>query len=160
MRAGPDTLLNDADGETVDVLRRPDDDDDALVLRIALERPGAGPPPHAHPLQTEAFRVTAGSLYLEMGRAPRLLAAGDAATVPPGVVHAWRAGSAGTRVEITMRPGLRFEATLERAFALRDSGAIGPRGVHDAAAVDAFLAEFADEYRLAAPAGPRDPEPR
>jgi len=152
MRTSADVLRNPAGGETVTIVRRPATGEGELAMTIDLVMPGAGPPPHAHPLQTERFLVTDGVLRLTVADRTADLRPGDRAEVPPGAVHHWTPLAVGTRMEVAVTPALRFEAMLEHAFALADAGAVGPAGVRDPAAVDAFVRRFAGEYRLVLPA--------
>ena len=151
MREGPDVLVNAHGGERVIVRRRPDTGAGPLEMTLELTLPGAGPPEHAHPRQTERFRLRRGALSVAVDGAERELRAGDECVIPPGRAHRWVVLEPDTEVELTVQPALRFEEVLERAFELVDRGAVGPDGVVDREPVEAFVAEFADEYRLLAP---------
>jgi hypothetical protein len=87
--------------------------------------------------------VLRGALAVTVGGDVQVLRAGQELAVPPGAWHRWRVLQASTEVALTVHPALRFEAVLERAFALVDNGAIA-----DPAALEAFAAEFAGEYEL------------
>jgi quercetin dioxygenase-like cupin family protein/ketosteroid isomerase-like protein len=64
----------------------------------------SGPPPHAHPW-VESYFVLGGSVEITTDQ-PRLLAAGDFATVPAGAVHSYRLVGADCRV-LVMTTGSR-----------------------------------------------------
>lgn len=151
MRERPDVLVNAHGGERVIVRRRPHTPRGPLEMTLELTVPGAGPPAHAHPRQTERFRVRRGALAVSVEGSQRELRAGDECVIPPGSVHRWVVLEPSTEVELAVQPALRFEEVLERAFELVDRGAVGPQGIIDAEPVEAFVAEFADEYRLVAP---------
>jgi quercetin dioxygenase-like cupin family protein len=79
----------------------------------ATVTPGQGHDFHKHPDQEEVIYVAAGTLEQWIGREKRILAAGDAVVIPPGVVHAsFNAGSDDLRLVVFFAPcvGEGFEA--------------------------------------------------
>ena len=67
--------------------------------------PGEGHAFHQHPRQEEVFYVIAGRIEQWIDRERRILGPGDAAFVPPGVVHAtFNAGEAEARMLAILGP--------------------------------------------------------
>jgi mannose-6-phosphate isomerase-like protein (cupin superfamily) len=147
MRTHPDILENAAAGERVEILRRADEEEDRIDLRITLDRVGAGPGLHVHPTQTERFHVLHGELRVVMGSQDKRLGPGEGAVVPPGTVHTFRALAAGTQVDVRVSPALRFEAALEAGYELYESGALSTNGPVDVEAAGAFYEEYAEVFR-------------
>ncbi len=74
---------------------------------------------HAHPDSEERLEVLEGVLALEAAGRRTALRAGDCATGPAGVIHAWsNAGAGRLRFVVEMEPGHGFEAAV--AAFLRD----------------------------------------
>ncbi|GAA4698441.1 hypothetical protein GCM10023215_41030 [Pseudonocardia yuanmonensis] len=86
----PSPVLRLPTGEAVTIRASGRDTAGALFEVDALLPPGlGGPPRHRHLVQTEAFTVLEGRLRVVVGAETRELRAGDTATVPPTVVHAF-----------------------------------------------------------------------
>jgi quercetin dioxygenase-like cupin family protein len=129
MREGPDVLVNAHGGERVIVRRRPETTPDGpLELTLELPQPGAGPPEHPHPQQTEPFCLRRGALAVAVDGSERELRRGDECVIPLGAAHRWVVLEPGTQVELTVQPALRFEEVLERAFELADEEPWARRG--------------------------------
>jgi mannose-6-phosphate isomerase-like protein (cupin superfamily) len=152
MRTHPNILVNPAAGQRTEILRRADQLDDRIDLRVAIEHVGGGGGPlHVHPNQTEHFHVLHGKLCVFLGDQELLLGRGEEATVPPGAVHAFRAAEDDTEFDVRVSPALRFEAALEDAYELCDRGSLGPEGPIDMEACQAHVERYADEIQLLPP---------
>ncbi|MBZ9936194.1 cupin domain-containing protein [Mesorhizobium sp. BR1-1-16] len=78
--------------------------DQLTVIDVTLS-PGKGHDFHKHPDQEEVIYVTAGRVEQWVGEEKRLLGPGDAAFIPPGVVHAsFNAGDEDARVVAILGP--------------------------------------------------------
>lgn len=76
-----------------------------LTMWEAVVPPGAGPPPHAHRHQDEAYYVLEGELEVLNGDATFTARAGSFVFIPRGAVHAFRNRSdAPSRMLIWMTP--------------------------------------------------------
>ena len=106
------------------------------LLEMELELPAHGwaPQPHVHPGLTEEYQVLEGSLDVLVGSEWRKLTAGEAATVPPGTVHAFRVGGNPVRVRNVHRPALDFEPYIKRLC-----GAANQRNLGDLSGLRALL---------------------
>jgi mannose-6-phosphate isomerase-like protein (cupin superfamily) len=152
MRTHPNILANPAAGQRTEILRRADQLEDRIDLRVAIEHvAGGGGPPHVHPNQTEHFHVLHGSLRVILGDQELLLGRGAEATVPPGTVHTFSAAEDDTEFDVRVSPALRIEAALEDGYELFDRGSLGPEGPIDMPACQAYFERYADEIQLAPP---------
>ena len=151
MRTHSNILVNPAVGQRTEILRRADQLEDRIDLRVAIEHVGAGPGPHVHPNQTEHFHVLHGCLRVILGDQELLLGRGDEATVPPGTVHTFRAAEDDTEFDVRVSPALRFEGALEDAYELCDRGLLGFEGPIDMEACQAHVERYADEIQLLPP---------
>ncbi|MDF1505851.1 cupin domain-containing protein [Roseisolibacter sp. H3M3-2] len=145
VRAGGAPGLVRHTGARVHVLVRAADTDGAWgMLDHAIPPRAEGAPPHRHRATTEVLYGVEGEVVLTLdGRDVRLLR-GDAAVVPPGVVHAYRNRSdAPAAVLLLYMPG-GLERHAEVLAALAGSSERWPP---DAAA----LAEAAAPFDLLAP---------
>lgn len=88
--SAPDRVLRLPTGETITVVASGRENGGRVFEVDALLPPGlSGPPRHRHRLQTETFTVLEGRLRVRVGDEVRVLAAGESATVPPTVTHAF-----------------------------------------------------------------------
>lgn len=110
-----DRTLEWPDGSIYRITRSSEDTGGEL-LEMEWEIPAHGwaPQPHIHPRLTEEYQVLEGSLDVLLGSEWRKLRAGDAASVPPGTVHTFRAGDSPVRVRNVHRPALDFEPHIKR----------------------------------------------
>ena len=97
------------------------------LLEMEWELPAHGwaPQPHVHPRLTEEYQVLEGSLDVLVGREWRTLTTGDAASVPPGTVHTFRAGGSPVRVRNVHRPSLDFEPHIKRLCSAANQRKLG-----------------------------------
>ena len=78
----------------------------ALTLLEIEASPGAGPPPHVHDNEDEAFYVVDGTFEILLGEEIVRAGAGDFAFVPRGTVHRFsNVGDAPARMLIAFTPG-------------------------------------------------------
>jgi quercetin dioxygenase-like cupin family protein len=63
--------------------------DGLFRFRWTLDAGRKGPPPHAHPDETESFEIISGTLRVWLGGEERVCRPGDVFAVPPGVVHSF-----------------------------------------------------------------------
>jgi quercetin dioxygenase-like cupin family protein len=76
-----------------------------LLMLEAVFDPGQGDPFHHHPEQEEIIYVVEGRVEQWLGRDRRVLGPGDAAFVPPQVVHAaWNVGDGPARLLAVFGP--------------------------------------------------------
>lgn len=81
---------------------------------------------HRHADETEIVTVLGGAIELQVGtEAPRTLGAGETATLPRGVPHAYVAADGGADLLVVFVPG-GFERTLLRAVAPSDEPPLSP----------------------------------
>ena len=108
-------------GETITIVASGRDTRGALFEVDALLPPRlAGPPRHRHRRQTETFAVVEGRMRVMIGSETIVLSAGDSATVPPTVAHAF----ANPFDETARIPGGRSR----RDAGVRPAGAAGTTG--------------------------------
>jgi quercetin dioxygenase-like cupin family protein len=107
-----------------------------LEMEAHYSGTGSLPPEHLHPRQVERIEVLEGAVRATIDGEEHRYAQGDTFEVAAGTPHTMAAdGPARTRWEV--RPALRTAEFFERLHG---------GGITDGAA---FLAEFADEFRLA-----------
>lgn len=80
-----------------------------LRAELIVEPVHHAPPAHAHPRATERFTVLSGAIRMRIGRTSRVLAEGESAVAPAGVVHGYE-GVPGTpaRVLVELDPAGRM----------------------------------------------------
>jgi quercetin dioxygenase-like cupin family protein len=101
-----------------------------LAFDLALPPGAAVPMPHVHPIQTESFAVTRGTMRFRLGLRTVLAGPGDVVTVEPGVIHAFSnpgATEVGVRVEV--RPALKMEEMFADVVAMARAGRMSRRGL-------------------------------
>jgi quercetin dioxygenase-like cupin family protein len=118
---------------------------DRLAFDFALREGGKVPIPHVHPVQTERFEVTHGTVRFRIGLRTLVAEPGDVLEVAPGVMHSFAnagEGEARMRVEVTPALAMRemFTEVVEMAHAGRMSRGGLPRSLRD-------LATLAFRYR-------------
>jgi hypothetical protein len=91
---------------------------------------GAVPIAHVHPVQTERFEVTAGTMRFRVGLRTVVAGPGDVVEVPPGVAHAFaNDGEEDAHVLVEVRPALAMEEMFADVVALADAGRMTRRGM-------------------------------
>ena len=135
------------DGAVVRVLDSPADPDHAPLVMEFIVPSGAMPTAaHVHPRQEETYAVQEGSMEVLIGREWSVLDAGQAATVPAGIPHAFR-----NRSDVTVRflnehrPALRFEEYFRSVYALATTGKL-KGGLHPSSMLYAcvLMEEYSD----------------
>jgi quercetin dioxygenase-like cupin family protein len=101
------------------------------VVGELLAVPGAAVAgPHLHPSQEERFEVVEGVMGYRLGDSRGQLVAGEAATVPPGVVHDWwNAGEGDLLARVTVTPPGRFVVMIGAIFGLAVLGRTNAKGM-------------------------------
>lgn len=100
-----------------------------LEFEVAAEAAGASLPPHVHPEQEERIEVVAGRVRIRIAEDERVLAAGEAASVPPGVAHSWACAGSRTRVRVSVAPAADAETLLETMYGLSRDGKTNAKGM-------------------------------
>lgn len=103
---------------------------------------------HVHPFLEQTITVTAGELHCRIDGKPRVLNAGDAATVPAGARH-FQANPTDfeARAIEEYRPAGRMHIFFRVLFTLAQEGQTNRRGIPKPLIGAAFVAEFADTVR-------------
>lgn len=143
-----ETIENPVTGERITFLETAEDTDGALLRVDFSLKPGGFLPGgvHTHPYQEERFEVASGTLGVRVGRRKNILKSGQAAVVPPGVIHSWRnAGVGEMEGVIEFRPALDMEGVFESSFALARDGKVSKKGIPNPLQVIALLDEYRDE---------------
>jgi quercetin dioxygenase-like cupin family protein len=139
---GHRTVLDLADGNTVELLSPPTED--AYSVMMGTIHPGGGAPLHSHP-EAESFYVLSGNVealvQTTCGLEWRRLSTGDFIHIPAGVKHAWR-----NRSIEPMSALITCTAKLGRAFQEMGqlASAIGPKFPSPAAI--RRIAEISERY--------------
>jgi mannose-6-phosphate isomerase-like protein (cupin superfamily) len=124
----------------------------AYALFEAATGPGAGPPPHVHHREDEAFYVLDGEYeFLVEGHTLRT-GAGSLIYVPKGTLHAHRnVGKVVSRMLMSQTPGGLYELFFEKAGRTADGGDGGrSSAVEDRPDVKS-IAKIAAEYGIEIP---------
>lgn len=113
-----------------------------------------GTPIHIHPQATESYEVLEGELDLYVEGKWRTLAAGESASVDPGVPHTFRnATDAPTRVYNIHAPAMRFGDYFGTLHRVVNSGAVQPGRMTPKAMLylAVVMVSFRDEIRSVSP---------
>jgi quercetin dioxygenase-like cupin family protein len=90
-----------------------------VVTEFTFERPFAGPPLHWHRSYAETFVCLEGTCTVRFAHHDEMLAPGDVAYIPPGVLHSYRIeGASRTRYLLVCSPGGDFDKYVADAAAL------------------------------------------
>src|SRR5215208_1670208 len=101
-----------------------------LAFDFALRPGGAVPIPHVHPVQTERFEVTAGTMRFRVGLRTVIAEPGDVVEVEPGVMHSFaNDGDEETRLRVEVRPALAMEEMFADVVELAEAGRVTRRGL-------------------------------
>lgn len=115
---------------------------------------GTPPPRHRHPMQTESFEVTAGTLQVELGGVSRTVAAGESFEVPAGTLHRmWNGGDEPTTARWVTEPRLRTEEWFGGLHALNERSAVHGKDGPDVLGFAAHAAGHRDVFRPVLVAG-------
>jgi mannose-6-phosphate isomerase-like protein (cupin superfamily) len=149
-----DLYENRVTGERAVVLQGDEDGAGAPgLVHLTVRTGGAVIGEHAHPRLQERFRVVAGTLGTRLDGVERTLAAGDEATVPPGMPHDWwnaGDGEASVLVELSP-PDPRFEAVIATLWGLANAGRTNAKGMPGPLQLALLGREFADVIRFTKP---------
>jgi quercetin dioxygenase-like cupin family protein len=117
-----------------------------LAFDFALRRGGAVPIPHVHPVQTERFEVTSGTMRFRVGLRTVIAGPGDVVEVAPGVMHSFaNAGDTEATLRVEVRPALRMEEMFAEVVALAKAGRMTRRGLPRSPLELAVLARTYDQ---------------
>jgi len=101
-----------------------------LAFDFALRPGGAVPIPHVHPVQTERFEVTAGTMRFRVGLRTVIAEPGDVVEVEPGVMHSFaNDGDEEARLRVEVRPALAMEEMFADVVELAEAGRVTRRGL-------------------------------
>jgi mannose-6-phosphate isomerase-like protein (cupin superfamily) len=104
---------------------------------------------HAHPNQTETFRILDGSVGFRLGRGRLAATSGETVVVKAGTAHTfWNAGEDRARFLCEIRPALGFERLLETMFALARDGKTNGRGLPHPLRLAAIADHHRDDLQL------------
>ena len=105
-------------------------DGELLAFELALRPGGAVPIPHVHPIQTERFEVTAGTMRFRVGLRHKTLGPGEVLEVAPGVMHGFaNAGDDEARMRVEVRPALAMEDMFAEVIEMAEAGRMNRRGM-------------------------------
>jgi quercetin dioxygenase-like cupin family protein len=101
-----------------------------LAFDFALRPGGAVPIPHVHPVQTERFTVTSGTMRFRVGLRTIVATAGDVIEVEPGVMHSFaNDGEDEARLRVEVRPALAMEEMFADVVEMAQAGRMTKRGM-------------------------------
>ena len=136
-------LHNPITGEYARVLEHTSERAVAELLAVPA---GAVAGPHSHPVQEERFEVVDGVLGYRLGDRRGELRAGEAVTVPAGVVHDWwNAGEDDLRARVTVTPPGLFAAMIGAVWGLAVLGRTNAKGMPKLLDAALLAEAFADE---------------
>ncbi len=105
-------------------------DGELLAFDFALRPGGSVPIPHVHPVQTERFEVTAGTMRFRVGLRTVIAEAGDVVEVEPGVMHSFaNDGEDEARLRVEVRPALAMEEMFADVVEMAEAGRMTRRGL-------------------------------
>jgi len=105
-------------------------DGELLAFDFALRPGGSVPIPHVHPVQTERFEVTAGTMRFRVGLRTVIAEPGDVVEVEPGVMHSFaNDGEDEARLRVEVRPALAMEEMFADVVEMAEAGRMTRRGL-------------------------------
>jgi quercetin dioxygenase-like cupin family protein len=105
-------------------------DGELLAFDFALRPGGSVPIPHVHPVQTERFEVTAGTMRFRVGLRTVVAEPGDVVEVEPGVMHSFaNDGEEEARLRVEVRPALAMEEMFADVVEMARAGRMTRRGL-------------------------------
>ena len=125
-----------------------DTDGERLVMALTQLPTPVRMPQHAHPFQTETFRITAGALTYVLGNAaPQVAHAGEVVTVKPGVAHVWwNDGPATVEMVGAIEPAGRWLEFMETIYGLMEDGKVGSSGIPNPLQMAVIAWEFRRDW--------------
>jgi quercetin dioxygenase-like cupin family protein len=155
MASAGDELVNPITGERI-VFRRTAAETAGRLLEMDdfWTRPGHRAPEHIHPEMQERWEILGGTACFHIGGIERTAGPGEVVVAPAGVPHvAWNPTEEPVHLRIQMTPALRWEAFVERLFALAVDGRRDRDGAPDLLPMLELLREFPREIALAPSGG-------
>jgi mannose-6-phosphate isomerase-like protein (cupin superfamily) len=108
-------VVNERTGEIVEFVV---ETDELLRMHVTWTRPGARALRHAHPNMEERWEVLEGRAAFEVDGVMVEAESGASVVAPPGRPHlAWNPTDEPVRLQIEMRPALRWAEFVRRLFA-------------------------------------------
>ena len=105
-------------------------DGELLAFDFALRPGGSVPIPHVHPVQTERFEVTTGTMRFRVGLRTVIAEPGDVVEVEPGVMHSFaNDGEDEARLRVEVRPALAMEEMFADVVEMAEAGRMTRRGL-------------------------------
>jgi quercetin dioxygenase-like cupin family protein len=105
-------------------------DGELLAFDFALRPGGSVPIPHVHPVQTERFEVTGGTMRFRVGLRTVVAEPGDVVEVAPGVMHSFaNHGDEEARLRVEVRPALAMEEMFADVVEMAEAGRMTRRGL-------------------------------
>lgn len=112
-------------------------------------------PMHVHPEQESGARVTAGTLWFEVGGVARTVSAGESITIPANTPHRfWNDGAGDAYAVQWFRPALRTREFFEAFFALAGDGKLNNQGIPSLLQLAVMIPAFSREIRPTRPPWP------
>lgn len=103
-------------------------DGESATFELRVRPHGFVVAPHIHPHAVESFEIRSGMFTFLVDGEERRVRAGDGATVPAGVSHAWwNSGDEEGVAIVEFRPGWTTEEFFESFFGLAQDGKVNPR---------------------------------
>jgi mannose-6-phosphate isomerase-like protein (cupin superfamily) len=126
----------------------------AYALFKATTNPGAGPPPHVHHREDEAFYVLEGEYRFLVGGETLSAEEGSLLYAPKGTLHAHKnVGEGVGRLLMIQTPGGLYELFFEKAgrWPKDDDDGAGPSRLEDRADAGRRIAKIAAEHGIEIP---------
>jgi mannose-6-phosphate isomerase-like protein (cupin superfamily) len=126
-----ETIENPVNGERITWVETAQGTDGELLSLDLYLRPGAAvAAEHRHVRQEERFRVTGGTIALEVAGERQDVGLQEEAAVPAGVPHRWwNEGQEEAVVRVELRPALDTETFFETFFGLARDGKTNSKGI-------------------------------
>jgi mannose-6-phosphate isomerase-like protein (cupin superfamily) len=120
------TLNLEKQGESLTFFGEPDPTAPTLEFECSIAPEKSGPEPHAHPRQTETFRIRNGRMHVTIDGEERIVDTGGIVVVEPGQVHTFSNPDPDEilTMRITVEPALNFQWYLSELArsAIRNGG--------------------------------------
>jgi quercetin dioxygenase-like cupin family protein len=124
-----DTIEHPVTGERITFLETSEETNGEYALfELRVQPHGFVAAPHVHPLAEGTFEIRSGTFTFVVDGEERQVRAGDGATVPARVAHAWwNAGEDEGVAIVEFRPALTTEEFFESFFGLARDGKVSPK---------------------------------